>query len=309
MNLSQLNMFVEVVEGGSVSKAARKKNLTQPAVTRTMQRLEKEVGMDLFERGEGHQLTLTRAGREFLIFAEKTLSSFNNLQEHWRNLRQEVQGPLKLAASTTPGEYVAPRILAKFITRYPNVEPSLAIMDSAEVEARVASREFDAGFTGKAATRPNLTNLFLFEDEIVLAVPVFHRFARAGKKEVELAELENEAFIDREEGSGTSQSLQQRLAEHKLEFPPHRTVMALGSTQAIISSVAAGLGIGFVSKLAAGEASGRVFALNLSGLSLKRNLFLVYETGKETTGSLLMREFLQFVSQGRDGFFPLEEVE
>lgn len=307
MNLSQLRMLIEVVRRGSLSEAARQMNLTQPAVTRKMQRLEKEIGVDLFERGEGHQAALTPAGRDFLNFAETTLREYNALQERWREIREDVKGPLRLAASTTPGEYVVPRLLASFTSRFPNVEPSLAIMDSEEVAARVAAREYDAGFTGKAPSRPNLNSTRIFEDEIVLAVPPQHRFAQNNNSEIDLASLENESLIVREEGSGTMQSLHRLLAEHNMTLPPHRTAMALGSTQAIVSSVAAGLGIGFVSALAVEESNGRVSGLRLRGIPLKRNLFLIYESGKEQSGSMLLREFLSFVRQGFDGPAPSDD--
>jgi DNA-binding transcriptional LysR family regulator len=301
MNLSQLKMFVEVVRRGSLSEAARRMNLTQPAVTRKMQRLEKEIGIDLFERGEGHQTSLTSGGRDFLAFAERTLQDYTALQERWRAIREDIKGPLKLAASTTPGEYIVPRLLATFANRYPNVEPSLAILDSEEVMVRVAAHEYDAGFTGKAASRPNLANVRIFEDEIVLAVPPQHRFAQALDGEIELADLENEALIVREEGSGTMQSVLRLLEEHNLSLPPYRTTMALGSTQAIVSSVAAGLGLGFVSSLAVDEANGRVKGVRLRNVPLRRDLFLVYEVGKDQNGPMLLREFLNFVKQGAEG--------
>ena len=90
MNLSQMRMFLEVVRHGSLSEAARQHQLTQPAVTRKMQRLEKELGTELFERGEGHQIKLTSRGRDFLNFAEKVLQDYSHLQEHWRLLTQEL---------------------------------------------------------------------------------------------------------------------------------------------------------------------------------------------------------------------------
>ncbi len=305
MNLSQLKMFVEVVRRGSVSEAARQQNLTQPAVTRKMQRLEKEIGVDLFERGEGHQIVLTKVGRDFLGFAEKMLSEYAALQERWREVREEVRGPLSLAASTTPGEYVVPRLLATFTARFPNVAPSVAIMDSEEVAAKVAAREYDAGFSGKTSVHPNLRYIRIYEDEIVLAVPPNHRFA--SKNEVELGELENEALIVREEGSGTSQSLRRLLAEKNLSLPPHKTTMALGSTQAIVSSVAAGLGVGFVSALAVNEANGRVVGIRLKDVPLLRPLYLVHETSKPQVGSMLIREFLNFAGQGLDSSPTLDE--
>lgn len=305
MNLGQLKMFLEVVRRGSLSEAARRHNLTQPAVTRKMQRLEKELGIDLFERGEGHQVTLTRMGRDFLVFAEKVLQDYTSLQESWRAQRHDVQGLLRLVASTTPGEFVVPRLLANFTARYPNVKPSLTILDSAEVEARVAGREYDAGFTGKPPENSHLRASQIWQDEIVLVVPPHHRLAN-GRREIELAELENEVLLDREEGSGTMQSVHRILAEHGQQIPPHKVAMVLGSTQAIISSVAAGLGSGFVSVLAAEEAGGRVVALRLAGLPLKRALYLIFEESQQTHASLLVREFLNFIQSGNEQASQIE---
>jgi DNA-binding transcriptional LysR family regulator len=307
MNLGQLKMFLEVVRRGSLSEAARRHNLTQPAVTRKMQRLEKELGIDLFERGEGHQATLTRMGRDFLVFTEKVLQDYANLQESWRAQRHDVQGPLRLVASTTPGEFVVPRLLANFTARYPNVKPVLTILDSDEVEVRVSAREYDAGFIGKPPENSHLQARQIWQDEIVLAVPPNHRLANI-RREIELAELENEVLLDREEGSGTMQSVRRILAEHGEQIPSHKIAMALGSTQAIISSVAAGLGSGFVSVLATEEAGGRVVALRLAGLPLKRALYLIFEEGQQVSGSLLVREFLNFVLTGGGSSTPAELI-
>ena len=90
MNLSQMRMFLEVVRYGSLSEAARQHQLTQPAVTRKMQRLEKELGMELFERGEGHQIKLTAQGQDVLDFAVKVLADYSQLQEHWQLVPSDV---------------------------------------------------------------------------------------------------------------------------------------------------------------------------------------------------------------------------
>ncbi|HEX2912406.1 MAG TPA: LysR family transcriptional regulator [Chloroflexia bacterium] len=295
MNLSQMQMFLEVVRRGSLSEAARQHNLTQPAVTRKMQRLEKELRVELFERGEGHQIALTRAGRDFLVFAEKVLADYRALQENWHAQRNDVQGPLRLVASTTPGEFVVPRLLAKFTARYPNVKPTMMIVDSAEVEEKLIAHECDAGFSGKAPEKASLEAHRIMDDEIVLVVPPGHPLVARGQGEVDLAELEGAVFLEREEGSGTMQSVHRILAGHGQSLPPHKTAMALGSTQAIISAVAAGLGIGFVSALATEDTGGRIVPLRLRGLPLKRELYLVFEAGHDQSASLLVREFLSFI--------------
>lgn len=295
MNLSQLKMFIEVVRCGSLSETARRNNLTQPAVTRKIQRLEKELGVALFERGEGNQLSLSQNGREFLAFAQKLLLDYNTLREGWQAQRQEVSGALRLAASTTPGEFIVPRLLAGFTTRFPNVQPTLSIMDSAEVEAAVAGYEYDVGFVGSLSNSPNLVSQHFWEDEIVLAVPPTHRLAFGGSREIELADLRDLDLIDREQGSGTMQSVRRILAQAGQQLPPHRVKMSLGSTHAIVSAVAAGLGCGFVSLLATEEMGNRVVALRLKNLPLKRSLYIISPAHRKQPATLLVQEFLNFV--------------
>jgi DNA-binding transcriptional LysR family regulator len=295
MNLSQLSMFLEVAKWGSLSEAARQQSLTQPAVTRKMQRLERELGADLFERGEGHQIVLTSQGRDFLEYAQQTLAAYAALQERWYSLRHNVQGALNLIASSTPGEFFVPRLLANFVSLYPNVNPTLAILDSEEVIDRVIARDYDAGFVGLPANRPNLEQVAISEDEIVLAVNLNHRFAQTQCREVSLNELAGETLLVREPSSGTSQTLRRLLAANNLALPPHKVIMTLGSTQALVSSIVAGLGSGFVS-IRALEANDHLWLVRFSELTLKRDLYLIYEQGRELNTSLLLRTFIAFVT-------------
>lgn len=297
MNLSQVKMFLEVVKWGSLSEAARQQSLTQPAVTRKMQRLEKELNADLFERGEGHQIVLTSQGRDFLQYAQNILSEYVALQERWRTLRHEVQGKLNLAASTTPGEFIVPQMLATFIERYPKVGPELAIMDSEEVMSRVQSRDFDAGFIGTPNTRPQLEQVKFDEDELVLAVNKKHRFAQEERREIQLHEIHGEKLIVREPGSGTAQTLERLLDQHHLLMPDHKVAMTLGSTQAMVSSIIAGLGIGFMSARATEQNQANLWAVRLQGVALKRDLYVVFERGRDHNGTLLLREFLAFATK------------
>jgi DNA-binding transcriptional LysR family regulator len=295
MNLGQLSMFLEVAKWGSLSEAARQQSLTQPAVTRKMQRLERELAADLFERGEGHQIVLTSQGRDFLQYAQQTLAAYAALQERWYSLRHDVKGVLNLIASSTSGEFLVPHLLANFVSLYPNVNPTLAILDSEEVIDRVIARDYDAGFVGLPANRPNLEQVAISEDEIVLAVNLNHRFAQAQRHEVSLNELTGETLVVREPSSGTSQLLKRLLAANNLTLPPHKVIMTLGSTQALVSSIRAGLGSGFVSTRAV-EANDHLWIVRFPELTFKRELYLIYEQGRELNASLLLRTFIAFVT-------------
>src|SRR5207248_6079265 len=125
------------------------------------------------------------------------------------------------------------------------------------------------GFVGARLERKGLRYDPLVEDEVVLAVPAFHPFA--ARETVALDDLAGQSFLEREDGSGTILSVRAALAERGLSLPPHRVVMTLSTTQAIVSAVAEGYGIGFVTSLAlADRAAGRVFGVRLAGLPLRR---------------------------------------
>lgn len=111
-------------------------------------------------------------------------------------------------------------------------------------------------------------------DEVVLAVPAEHPFAARG--ELPLAELAGQPLLEREDGPGTAAGVRRVLAGRGLAVPAHRTVMTLGTSQAIVSAVERGYGLGWVSSLAlAGRDPGRVVPVRLVGVPLRRVLSLV----------------------------------
>ncbi|MCL6545355.1 MAG: hypothetical protein K6T61_08990 [Bryobacteraceae bacterium] len=114
-------------------------------------------------------------------------------------------------------------------------------------------------------------------DEVVLAVPAGHRFA--ARATVALSELEDEPFVEREGGSGTLLSVRRALAERGLSLPTFRVVMVLGSTQAVVSAVEQGHGLGWVSSLAVAHRRPEyVAAVRLAELPIRRTLYLVTPT-------------------------------
>jgi DNA-binding transcriptional LysR family regulator len=150
----------------------------------------------------------------------------------------------------------------------------VAIVDSAAVEDAVRARSCDLGFAGAQMAGRGLRYRPVVEDEVVLAVPAGHPFAIAG--EIDLADLAQEPFIEREGGSGTAASVVRALAARGLAPPEVRTVMSLGSSTAIVSAAERGLGIGWVSSLAlACRSRDRVIAVRLRGIPIRRVLSLV----------------------------------
>ena len=136
------------------------------------------------------------------------------------------------------------------------------------------AHRYDLGFVGACLQGRGLEYTVVAEDEVVLAVPASHPFAGPGT--VALEELAGQPFLIREGGSGTAASVVRILAEQGLRVPEHRAVMVLGSTQAIVSGVERGLGLGWVSSRALEDRSRlRVVPVRLSDLPLRRTLSLV----------------------------------
>lgn len=292
MNLDYLRTLVSVVEHGSLSAAARARGLSQPAVTKQVQRMEAELGLTLLVRGPKRQAELTPAGTQLLSFARETLDRYEDLERKLTSLKSVGAGVLSVAASTIPGEYVLPALLAAFRREYPQVNLKMSISDSADVVARLMADEADVGVIGSPIKQPGLRLERLVSDEIVLAVPPDHPFA--GRQEVQVAELEGQSLILRELGSGTRQSVEEAVASSGTTLPRNSVALTLGSTQAILQAVEQGLGVGFVSARASAQvrATGRLDCVRLAGVDLHRNLYLAYVP--ERIGDPLVVRFLDF---------------
>lgn len=292
MKLEHLRTLVSVVEHGSLSAAARARRISQPAVTKQVQRMEAEMGLALLVRGPKRQVELTPAGEQVLAFARQTLAHFEALERELAALKSVGRGVLSLAASTIPGEYVLPGLLAAFRTEYPQIEIQMTISDTLDVVARLLADEADVGVIGSPIRRPGLRLERLVDDEIVLVVSPDHAFAR--RERVAVEELQGQPLVLREEGSGTRRSVAVALAVAGLRLPQDSVALVLGSTQAVLQAAAQGLGLGFVSARAAAQvqADGHLACVGLTGVDLRRDLYLAY-LSQHASDPLVVR-FLDF---------------
>jgi DNA-binding transcriptional LysR family regulator len=292
MNLDHLRTLVHIVEHGSLSAAARARRISQPAVTKQVQRMESELGLALLIRGPKREVELTPAGARVLSFAQETLTNFEALERELAALKDIGEGTLSLAASTIPGEYLLPGLLAAFRTEYPLLEARMTVSDTAEVVSRLLDDEADIGVIGSVIKRRGLRLERLVADEIVLVVPPDHPLA--GEQEVTVDQLKDQPLILREEGSGTRRSVEAALSRAGQTLPTNNVKLILGSTQAILQAVEQGLGLGFVSSRAAtqAQADGHLACVTLTGVDLGRDLYLAFRP--ERAGDPLVSRFVSF---------------
>jgi DNA-binding transcriptional LysR family regulator len=292
MNIDHLKTFQEIVRLGSFSEVAKKLAISQPAVSFQIQKLEQELGIRLIDRTQ-RAITLTAAGRRLLRFAEAVGAEREHLQHDLEQMREAISGDLLIAASTIPGEFLLPPLLAGFKQRHPAVKIQVDVSDSLTVISRVRDNTYEVGFCGIAPEGRDLTFFKIASDEIVLIVSPEHPFAR--KEEVSPDELQGEPLISREATSGTQRSLESLLLKAGLDISKWVPNLVLGSSQAVVSAVAAGAGIAFVSNLAIkeGVAPALVRQVRLRGITLSRDFYCVYR--QERVVSRLLEVFINYI--------------
>lgn len=291
MNINQLKAFVSIVEKGTFSAAARAVGVSQPAVSLQIQALEEFLGVDLLDR-RTKKVQLTEAGKLFYPTALQVVSQMENAQHQLEELGESVKGRLSVGGSTIPGEYVLPKLLGRFKRAYPEVSVALRISDTEEITEQLLSGELQVGLIGAKPSIGQLSARPFLHDELIFIVPADHELAK--KRSLTLNELSAAEFILRERGSGTRRTIEEHLAKQGLSLDDLNVVMELGSTEAVINAVSAGLGVSIVSKWSAERSLklGEIATANLPGPAIARELYLV--TSKQTP-TRSAQAFLSFI--------------
>src|ERR671923_1128624 len=279
---SRLRLLVEVKRRGSISAAADVCRMGQPSATKHLHTLEAAVGDKLVER-HGRASRLTEAGEVVAAYGQRVLDTLDAMQEELRALHDAERGTLALAASTTPGSYVLPSILACFAERHPRVDVDVVIGSSSWVAERVARREVQLGLAGELDLPDGVIAEPFLDDEVLGIAAPGRLELRRGR--APLAALADTTLLVREHGSSTRAVSERYLA--RAGFRPAKR-WELDSNEAIKRSVAAGLGIGFVSRLVVADELRRgelvEFALD-SAEPMRRAVYLVRPDGREPTPS------------------------
>jgi DNA-binding transcriptional LysR family regulator len=278
MNISQLRAFVEVVDRGSFSAAARELGFSQPAVTMQIQGLESDLGATLLER-RYRKVELTEAGRALLPTARNVIAKLDTARGEIERLSDTVGGHLELAVSTTPGQYILPRLLGSFLREYPDVTASLRVYDTADVVERVASGEAHFGMTGARIAQAKVAYEEMGVDQLLLLCPTDSPLA--GRSDVPLSEVVEHPFIVRESGSGTRIVFEQALRDGGVDPDDLNVVMELGTSEAIVNAIEGGMGVGAVSHWMADKALALATVARISapGFPVARPFYAVLPRG------------------------------
>jgi DNA-binding transcriptional LysR family regulator len=292
INLKELQIFLAAAENGSFSEAGRQMHLSQSAVSQMVNSLERQFGTILFDRS-GRSIRLTEAGQALLPMARELLATANHLEETMLSMQEEVAGQMIIGCSTASGKYLLPLLIANFRKTFPKVRIDVHIASRQSVINKVVEGAYALGVSSKKIDHADLEYQDFFTDEIVLVVAKNHPWARFPK--VYPDDLSDEPIILREDAAGTLEVLYQGMRQHDISPDMLKVAMVLGNAEAIAMAVEEGIGIAFISRLAAARslADGRLVEVEVVGMKLSRKLFMA--RNQRLPASRAQQEFWNFV--------------
>ncbi len=293
----RLKVFRAVAKHLNFRRAAEELFLTQPAVTLQVKTLEQQLGVQIFDRS-GSRISLTPAGALLLKFADKIDHLESAALEALSKFAGEPRGELRMGASLTIAQYILPHILGEFQRQHPHIRTHVTTCNTEQVLEALLAHDISVGFVEGPTLRRDIRTEIFLEDELVLMVPPAHEWSERGF--VDPQELTQERLLMRERGSGTRRVVEIALQKRGIKAKQLNPAMEFDSTEAIITAVEAGLGVGFASLWSISKELqlGTLRVVPIRGVRIPRPLSVAYALGHEPQGVALT--FLQFVRSRRD---------
>ena len=281
-DLGAYDLLLSVAELGSIGRAARRHQVSQPAVSARLRSLEASLGVALLERSP-RGARLTASGALVVDWARPAIDAAHALDAGLAALRVRQESRLRVAASLTVAEYLLPGWLVAFRAQHAGTSVQLTSHNSTDTAADVLAGAADVGFVEGPDLPDGLASRTVSQDRLTLVVGRGHPWAT--RRSVDPARLADSALVSREEGSGTRTYLEQRLAAGG-HGPLTTPLLELSSTTAIKNAVIGGAGPAVLSSLAvAGElAAGTLLAVPIRGLDLRRDLRAIWPAHQRLDG-------------------------
>ena len=192
MELNQLEYFKTLAHINHFTQAAQSIAVSQPALSRSIAKLESELGVPLFDR-VGKSIKLTQYGQTFLVHVERALQEISNGKQAIANLSEPDQGVVNLSFLHSLGSYLVPVLLSKFRKQYPKIKFSLYQNNSALLTNELIDGEIDLCLCSTLMTTETLGWFSLCAEELFVVVPAKHHLAK--RKSINLSEISHEPFI------------------------------------------------------------------------------------------------------------------
>ncbi|WP_188400180.1 selenium metabolism-associated LysR family transcriptional regulator [Sporomusa sp. GT1] len=294
MEMKQLEAFVAVVQYNSFSKAADMIYLSQPTISAHISSLENEIGAQLLIRST-KAVYPTQTGKELFHRAKSILALRDEAISSVSRIDRELMGEISILASTVPAQFLLPEIITAFQKQYPRIVFHIHQAGSQQVVEGLLGYRYDFGIVGTSVNSRCLLTVPFYHDRLVLITPKSMPVNKGAMYRDLPAFLRQQPFVMRGDGSGTRVEMEQLLYKQGISVRNLNIVACFHDTQSILSAVSQGMGISFVSKVAATayEKTGQIKVYNLEQQAFTRQFHLVFK--KEVVLSPVQRVFVTYL--------------
>lgn len=274
IDTTQLQTFWYAAQKLSFSEAARHLNLTQPTISHHIKELERDLGVELFDRS-GAKLMLTEVGRLLLPWAHKLVHESIAIQQMMESVNQSIAGQIRIACSTTTGKYMLPLFAARFRSQHSDVHVSILACTQANVALHLLQQEAYLGVVSYDACGREFECQEFFTDHISLIASREHPWA--SRNCIDLSELPEAPLMLREETPGTRHVMLAELGKHDITLDDIDVFLEIGNAEAIVKTVEANYGVSFVSRLSASWAlkQGTIVEIPITDIDLRRQIYMI----------------------------------
>jgi DNA-binding transcriptional LysR family regulator len=277
MNTSYLRTFIEVINLKNISKAAEKMFITQPAVSKQLQLLEKDFGAELFKKN-GREIIPTEEGFLLYKYAKAVLNEENKIYSLIRRDDDKLYGNLDIYTSSMPADYYIHGLIIEFSSLYPDASFTIKKIDSDMVFKNIEDGFTSFGFTGSPSKNKKIKNICIAEDEVVIVASA-QKKKEFNQDTITMDMLLNQRFIVREKGSATLKIFEDYLNKKRINLNDLRITIQAEDNEIIKKFISKNAGIAVLPKKAVEKevADGSMEILNIDGMDLKRKLYYVYQ--------------------------------
>lgn len=241
---TRLITFLEVAKTKNITRAASILNLTQPAVSQQIKYLEEYYDINLLKK-DGRSIDLTEEGKIFYKYA-KEMEILSRDIEHTLENKKSIVKRYNMGATMTIGGYVLPFLLGKYKEDNENIDIILQVENTRKILDSLRNKYIDLALVEGPFDKEKFLYKKFKDDELVLAVPLSHKFTK--RSEVSIEEILKGNLILRESGSGTRDIIEYYFRDKGYTLNDDKIYMEIGNISAIISLVQSNLGYTIISK-------------------------------------------------------------
>ena len=283
INPRQLELFTAVYEEGSMTAAARKLHMSQPAVSQAVKDIEDRYDTGLFER-RGSKLYITEAGRTLYGFSKRILNLYSDMDEAIR-LNEGVR-EIRVGANISAGTAHLTKLITRFNEKYPDIAVKAMVFQGPVLLRALHHNELDIALIEDQKNSPEMSDIITepyYKDRIAVIASTDHPCA--GKK-VELSQLADETFLFREKSAGVRKLFDGILTAKGLSV---NIGWECTSSEALADAVKLKMGIAVLPYLLIKDQldAGKIAEIRIKDADLSRNLNIAYHRDKILTDPLL----------------------